>query len=769
MSKSNHKTKATKSDPPPKGKPTMGEEYLQAPDSGNEGEGMEIEFQHPLLDHFLEKADDMARKHDEHTSKAVNRIEEYERIQNQYNPLIGDNNDAHNERRQATEQILLHSKNFEAYTKDSAKEKRDLRAEFDDLEDALRKLKDQISETDIENKNLQLIAETEQSIQDAKDRAEQDAIEAVNRDLKELVSKLAADAEADISYQEVSERIRLDVENNFRQSQADFEKFLEQTDIARGELAEDLKELKDRAAQRNTDNDDLRGKIEEGEVEIDRLHSAIDALNREIDNIKRENEDQIKTLDRDRQTNEDAIAELRKTAEDLRKEHSKLEISIMKINSQLQYLDEASKSGGNDLIRKKIEKFDRHITATDRSNEQLKNHLNGMNRDWISRIEAANREMANLIRDSEGKASSDKINQLLQELQAKQSQIEELKRKRNQLERELASTDPEGTEREIQALQRELDDVNEQLIALLRENNKAEIARLRLEIEKARRQQEDKGAFFEELFTQIEERRRMLFELQDEINNNEQILIQLEETLQLRKTEGEELDELLADRDEEIRRLEARLEELNKNRPPPVEEVEAVEVEELKEVAEPTEGAYVADFGDEVDMLLAQYINMNSCPVPVKRLGGGYYLFGTRKIYAKIMNGRLVIRVGGGYMVIDEFIATYAEVELKKMDARRAKGLDPIPDVGDSSPGRGYGGSPTHGSPKNLASPNNRSMKAKSPASPGGNGITYSTKGSSAMNGTVRNKQFSQDQLDKLKASGAAKDYRSPKSGTTRY
>ena len=62
-----------------------------------------------------------------------------------------------------------------------------------------------------------------------------------------------------------------------------------------------------------------------------------------------------------------------------------------------------------------------------------------------------------------------------------------------------------------------------------------------------------------------------------------------------------------------------------------------------------------------IDEMLGQYVNDMDCPVPIKKLGGGYYLFGTRKIYAKIMNGRLVIRVGGGYMVIDEFIATYAE------------------------------------------------------------------------------------------------------------
>ena len=65
--------------------------------------------------------------------------------------------------------------------------------------------------------------------------------------------------------------------------------------------------------------------------------------------------------------------------------------------------------------------------------------------------------------------------------------------------------------------------------------------------------------------------------------------------------------------------------------------------------------------GDLLDEMLGQYIHQANCPVPIKKLGNGYYIFGTRKIYAKIMNGKLVIRVGGGYMVIEEFISTYAE------------------------------------------------------------------------------------------------------------
>ena len=74
--------------------------------------------------------------------------------------------------------------------------------------------------------------------------------------------------------------------------------------------------------------------------------------------------------------------------------------------------------------------------------------------------------------------------------------------------------------------------------------------------------------------------------------------------------------------------------------------------------------------GDMLDELLGSYVNETGCPVPIKRLGNGFYMFGSRKIFAKVLNGRLVIRVGGGYMVIEEFISSYAEGELRKAKAK---------------------------------------------------------------------------------------------------
>lgn len=40
----------------------------------------------------------------------------------------------------------------------------------------------------------------------------------------------------------------------------------------------------------------------------------------------------------------------------------------------------------------------------------------------------------------------------------------------------------------------------------------------------------------------------------------------------------------------------------------------------------------------------------------VVRLSEGKYLFGTKKIQGKIINGNLVIRVGGGYTSVYDFV-----------------------------------------------------------------------------------------------------------------
>lgn len=86
---------------------------------------------------------------------------------------------------------------------------------------------------------------------------------------------------------------------------------------------------------------------------------------------------------------------------------------------------------------------------------------------------------------------------------------------------------------------------------------------------------------------------------------------------------------------------------------------------------------YKAVKGDKIDEMFAEALNRSAyADLRVERLGPGKYMFGTKKIMAKIINNKLVIRVGGGYMAVDEFIEQYGRMELMKMIAKEDGGLE---------------------------------------------------------------------------------------------
>ena len=78
--------------------------------------------------------------------------------------------------------------------------------------------------------------------------------------------------------------------------------------------------------------------------------------------------------------------------------------------------------------------------------------------------------------------------------------------------------------------------------------------------------------------------------------------------------------------------------------------------------------------GDEIDMQLADYINnypdRSKLLVMFVRESQGVYLFGTKKVFIKVYNNRIMVRVGGGYLSIDEFIEKYTPLELEKLEGR---------------------------------------------------------------------------------------------------
>jgi len=158
-----------------------------------------------------------------------------------------------------------------------------------------------------------------------------------------------------------------------------------------------------------------------------------------------------------------------------------------------------------------------------------------------------------------------------------------------------------------------------------------------------------------------------------------------------------ELDEFhndFADKEDKIAELEDQLNNLEEERArlaAEEEERRRLEEEERRNRPKPR-SKYNPLKGDKIDERMSVYINNFELDVPLQRIAEGQYMFGTRKIIAKIMNDKLVIRVGGGFMLIDEFLTTYGQQELDKLQASM-EGRNSFTAHNMSSPNRR--GSPT--------------------------------------------------------------------------
>lgn len=71
--------------------------------------------------------------------------------------------------------------------------------------------------------------------------------------------------------------------------------------------------------------------------------------------------------------------------------------------------------------------------------------------------------------------------------------------------------------------------------------------------------------------------------------------------------------------------------------------------------------------GDQLDEMFAQ--SVNACPyhVHIVRHGDGKYTYGSLTIYLQIMQEehqkKLIVRVNGGFMLVEDFLKKYAEGE----------------------------------------------------------------------------------------------------------
>lgn len=83
---------------------------------------------------------------------------------------------------------------------------------------------------------------------------------------------------------------------------------------------------------------------------------------------------------------------------------------------------------------------------------------------------------------------------------------------------------------------------------------------------------------------------------------------------------------------------------------------------------------YIPANDDQVDLKLADFINnypdRDKIKIMFMRESAGVYEFGTKRVEVRLAKGKLTVRVGGGYMGINEFLDQYTALELEKLERR---------------------------------------------------------------------------------------------------
>jgi len=83
---------------------------------------------------------------------------------------------------------------------------------------------------------------------------------------------------------------------------------------------------------------------------------------------------------------------------------------------------------------------------------------------------------------------------------------------------------------------------------------------------------------------------------------------------------------------------------------------------------------YIPVRNDPIDHQLAEYINnfpdRNRLKIMFMRESEGVYEFGTRRVAVRVDNDKINVRVGGGYLSIDEFLDQYTPLEIERIGRR---------------------------------------------------------------------------------------------------
>lgn len=445
-----------------------------------------------------------------------------------------------------------------------------------------------------------------------------------------------------------------DLVNQYNDLVARYEKLLLDAEGARRDAERDANATTGEISAESAEGANLEHYVEATNKSSGYHQNQVSALRKDLESYTKHYGSFVSQLDKFVHAQNDEAERLRKSFDDQGRSIAELQGQLSESVQRIVGLHAEVDKNNAANLNAKLSTLIGTLVDVDKTRRESQNALENSQENWSYKVRTFLDEAARASRENANKKRAKEVENLLHKLDRLNRERNEIARERDAMEAKVVTD-------------RNRDAVNE--------NSVKELDSLNLKLRWANDEIVKTDGDLQEVLGLLATKKGFITEQEEQIRSLKEELT----TLIRQRIETGGIEDVIRALDDEIARLRAEIDELNRK----IAELEAAiaekdaEIEELnkmlkdrlnriKELQAALKGSsYVAVKGDLVDEMLAQYIQ--NCPVPVKRLGGGFYLFGLKKIFAKILNGKLVIRVGGGYMVIEKFIETYAEQELSKL------------------------------------------------------------------------------------------------------
>eukprot|EP00347_Sterkiella_histriomuscorum_P021445 403333951 len=596
-----------------------------------------------------------------------------------------------------------------------ANEKDSLRKQIFEIEHLIRLLKSEIDNTSVDNKRITLIVEKEDELINKKANEEKRVVKLVGDDIKDQLRQTEEAYQLAQTTQTKQEAIEKYLKQQYEKAQRDLERLLQEQTQKREIMLRDVEKIRQEVLQKRSENETIKGKNRELENELERLENYANQLKSNIQDMMQDYRTQFEQLTQTIDQNTQELDSLRKELSDAQKNYFSLRTHNEILEEQVDSLKAHRDLDLGLNEERRLNQLKINIEDASLKTQYMESEVDHILERWHGKIAVVKKAIEEDQIRNQSKVLGELVDKYIQQIFERNRKLVEVIRIKEDIEAKIQSS---VNEEEIRQMQDELQSLIKQyeklvgdkihlfndMIGNLKEisknndnivKNEENIARLKNNVEIVQRDINQKKRMLLDQRAQLEDLKAQIREVDSELQEKEVKIQELDDVSKGKDLEITDLNDMIQQKDQLIRQLQDELMDIEEKKRREEEERRRRELEAAMNKPEPRKW-YIPVKGDPIDEMMAKYLN--DCPyyVPVKRLGDGQYMYGSKKIFAKIMNGKLIIRVGGGYMLIDEFLKNYAETEKEK--AYIANGGEDEEGGVNASPAKRGHGSPNRAS-----------------------------------------------------------------------